>query len=84
MLRNISKHKAKRSEPQKEMEVRSKGPNTYGISKGEERTIRDKAISKNNQYKNFPILRPKSAKIPECQGYRGNSHMFPSTYEQII
>lgn len=38
------------------MEVRSKGPNTYGISKGEERTIRDKAISKNNQYKNFPIL----------------------------
>ena len=36
--RNTSKNKAKQSESQKEMEVWSKGPKTYGISKGKERT----------------------------------------------
>ena len=38
VLRNISKNKAKQSESQKEMAVCSKGPKTYGIAKGDERT----------------------------------------------
>ena len=67
VLKKISSDKAKQKEPWKGMEIRSKGPNRYGISKGgkkEQTEVRQ--YLKNNQNKNSPLLRPKSAKIPEC------------------